>query len=91
MTLGVLPFRASMACRMVFAALVWVLMAGGLLAQTVTATIPAGTNPCVVAVNPVTHKIYAANYSSNNVTVIDGATNATTTLAQPARIPAPLR
>ena len=28
-----------------------------------------------MAVNPVTNKIYVANYSSANVTVIDGATN----------------
>ena len=31
--------------------------------------------------NPVTNKIYVANYGSNNVTVIDGATNSTTTVA----------
>ena len=31
--------------------------------------------------NPVTNKIYVANRGSNSVTVIDGATNATTTLA----------
>ena len=35
-----------------------------------------------VAVNPVTNKIYVANYGSNNVTVIDGATNATTTVSR---------
>jgi YVTN family beta-propeller protein len=34
-----------------------------------------------VAVNPVTDKIYVANSGSNNVTVIAGATNATTTVA----------
>ena len=33
-----------------------------------------------MAVNPVTNKIYVANYGSNNVTVIDGATNGTTTV-----------
>ena len=33
-----------------------------------------------MAVNPVTNKIYVANYGSDNVTVIDGATNATTTV-----------
>ena len=41
-----------------------------------------------MAVNPVTNKIYVANYGSNNVTVIDGATNATTTVSagtQPRR------
>ena len=29
----------------------------------------------------MTNKIYVANYDSDNVTVIDGATNATTTVA----------
>src|SRR5260370_23725606 len=47
-------------------------------AQTVTATLTAGTNPVAVAVNPLTNKTYVVNKSSNNVTVIDGATNATT-------------
>ena len=37
--------------------------------------------PTAVAVNPVTNKIYVANDDSGNVTVIDGATNATTTVA----------
>ena len=39
-----------------------------------------------MAVNPVTNKIYVANQSSDNVTVIDGATNATTTVP-PGRSP----
>ncbi len=43
-------------------------------AQIVTATIPVGTYPVAVAVNPVTNKIYVA-ISSGTVTVIDGATN----------------
>ena len=34
-----------------------------------------------MAVNPVTNKIYVANDGSSNVTVIDGATNSTTTVA----------
>ena len=38
-----------------------------------------------MAVNPVTNKIYVANYDSDNVTVIDGATNATTTVAAGAQ------
>src|SRR5260370_13795952 len=49
-------------------------------AQSVTATVAAGTNPLRIAVNPVTNKIYVANQNSNNVTVIDGATNSTTTV-----------
>jgi len=48
--------------------------------NTITATVPAGTNPVAVAVNPVTNKIYVANQGSGSVTVIDGATNATTTV-----------
>ncbi len=50
-------------------------------AQRVTTTVSVGTNPHAVAMNPVTNKIYIANYSSNNVTVIDGATNSTTTVS----------
>ena len=49
-------------------------------AQTVTTTVTAGTVPFAVAVNPVTNKIYVANNSSNDVTVIDGATNTTSTV-----------
>ncbi|MGD0183265.1 MAG: YncE family protein, partial [Terriglobales bacterium] len=56
-------------------------------AQAVVATVAAGTNPQAVAVNPVTNKIYVANYNygntngNSNVTVIDGATNSATTVA----------
>jgi YVTN family beta-propeller protein len=34
-----------------------------------------------VAVNPATNKVYVFNVGSGYVTVIDGATNATTTVA----------
>ncbi|MGO8733317.1 MAG: YncE family protein [Terriglobia bacterium] len=37
-----------------------------------------GSGPYSVVVNAVTNKIYVANYNSDNVTVMDGATNATT-------------
>ena len=40
----------------------------------------AGTNPNAVTVNPVTNKVYVANFGGTTVTVIDGATNATTTV-----------
>jgi DNA-binding beta-propeller fold protein YncE len=46
----------------------------------VTATEAAGTNPDAIAVNSVTNKVHVAN-SGGTVTVIDGATNATTTVA----------
>ena len=50
-------------------------------ADTVSGTVPAGSGPNAVAVNPVTNKIYVANQGSNNVTVIDGTNNSTTTVA----------
>jgi YVTN family beta-propeller protein len=49
-------------------------------AQVVIATIPVGTNPYAVALNTVTNKAYIANYTSNSVTVIDGATLSTATV-----------
>ena len=42
--------------------------------------IPTGNLPTAAAVNPITNKIYVANQYSDNVTVIDGATNATSTV-----------
>ena len=50
-------------------------------AQKVAATVAVGTTPIAIAVNPVTNKIYVANQNSSSVTVIDGATNTTTTVA----------
>ncbi|HEY6202541.1 MAG TPA: YncE family protein [Candidatus Limnocylindria bacterium] len=44
-------------------------------ADAVTGSIPAGTNPTGVAVNPETGRIYVANRGSNTVTVIDAATD----------------
>jgi YVTN family beta-propeller protein len=49
-------------------------------------TIAAGSGPQAVAVNPSTNKIYVANSGSNNVTVIDGATFATTTVTDSSAI-----
>ncbi len=59
------------------------LLAGSAGAQTVTATValPAATSPTNVAVNPVTNTIYVSD--SSNVAVINGATNAVTTIAVP--------
>jgi YVTN family beta-propeller protein len=50
-------------------------------AQSVMATIGVGNGPRAPAINPVTNKIYVANASSNNVTIIDGTTNATAIVA----------
>jgi YVTN family beta-propeller protein len=43
-----------------------------------TATIPVGSNPTAVAVNPTTQMVYVVNNSSNSVSVIDEATNQVT-------------
>ncbi len=42
---------------------------------TVVATVTVGSHPIGVAVNPTTNRIYVANYSSDNVSVIDGSNN----------------
>ena len=44
-------------------------------AQTVTATVPVGSDPASVAVNTATNQIYVANSGSNTLSVISGATN----------------
>ena len=46
-------------------------------ADFVVDTIPAGTNPYAVTVNPVTNRTYIANYGSGTVTVINGTTSDT--------------
>ena len=47
--------------------------------NTVTATIPVGTDPFGVAVTPDGSKVYVANsYLGNSVSVIDTATNTVT-------------
>ncbi len=43
--------------------------------NTVVATVPVGTNPQGVAVNPAGTRVYVANFGSNNVSVINTATN----------------
>jgi YVTN family beta-propeller protein len=53
---------------------------GGASAQAVSATLPTGAGARGVAVNPATNKIYVVNESSNDVTIIDGATHATARL-----------
>ena len=67
-----------------FAVMTLVVAAAGMAAPSaahaVNIILP-GTYPCAVAVNPVTNKVYVANYGGDSVTVIDGATNSTTTVA----------
>ncbi len=51
-----------------------------IVAQTLVDTIPVGGYPDAVAANSITNKIYVANQSSGNVTVIDGITDSTVTV-----------
>jgi len=48
-------------------------------AQWLETTIAVGDEPRALVYNPTNNKVYCANYDSDNVTVIDGATNAVIT------------
>lgn len=49
-----------------------------ILAGAVTATVAAGSSPASITINDTTNQIYVPNLGSNNVTVIDGKSKATT-------------
>ena len=49
--------------------------------DSVIANVQVGTSPRGIAVNTVTHLIYVTNYSSNNVSVIDGSNKASIAVA----------
>ncbi|MGB9336226.1 MAG: Ig-like domain repeat protein [Candidatus Acidiferrales bacterium] len=70
-------FRSALAA---FLALIALSLAATASAQIPPKTIFAGQFPNAVAVNPVTNKIYIANSGSNDVTVVDGATNTVSTI-----------
>ncbi|NOR16878.1 hypothetical protein GQ543_04105, partial [candidate division WOR-3 bacterium] len=48
-------------------------------AQWLETTIAVGDGPRALVYNPTNNKVYCANWISDNVTVIDGATNAVIT------------
>ena len=50
-------------------------------------TVPVGTGASGLAVNTTSNKIYVANQTSNNISLIDGATNSVITVADPAANP----
>ena len=52
--------------------------ASALGGYTVTATIPVGTGPTAVAVDPAAGTVYVANFDDSTVSVIDEATGAVT-------------
>lgn len=62
---------------------VFVLTSLSAVAQKVIATVPVGPAPIAAVVNGVTNKIYISNWAGASVTVIDGATNNTTTVQVP--------
>jgi YVTN family beta-propeller protein len=49
--------------------------------QSITTTVPDDNQPHGIAINPVTNKIYFADYGSGTLTVVDGATNAVSTVS----------
>ena len=49
-------------------------------AQSLVATVPIGPNPSGVAVNMSTNTVYVSDIDYNTVTVVNGATNTTTTI-----------
>jgi YVTN family beta-propeller protein len=49
----------------------------------VLATVPVGDAPVQLVVNQTTNMVYVANFLSSNVTVINGATNSTSTITDP--------
>jgi YVTN family beta-propeller protein len=53
--------------------------------NAVVASVPVGMEPVALAVNSQTNKVYVANSGDGSVTVIDGATNKTTTVAADAQ------
>ncbi|MDH4241294.1 MAG: hypothetical protein OEW48_17180, partial [Phycisphaerae bacterium] len=48
-------------------------------AQWLETTIAVGNSPIALVYNTTNNRIYCANYGSDNVTVIDGATNSVIT------------
>ncbi|MEM5620590.1 hypothetical protein AAHB56_00840 [Bacillus thuringiensis] len=43
--------------------------------NTVITTIIVGNSPKGIGINPLTNRIYAANFESNNISLINGITN----------------
>ncbi len=67
-------------CRTGMAVLAAIMAPLACVAQSAIATVAVGTTPIAVAANPVTHKVYVVNHGSNSVTIINGATRATSTV-----------
>src|SRR4051812_46682527 len=72
-------------CLVATAAVLGALGGGAVQAQTIGTPVAAGTAPYAIAVNPITNKVYVTNEADNTLTVMDGASLATTTLPIGAR------
>ncbi|MGA2506820.1 MAG: fibronectin type III domain-containing protein [Chitinispirillaceae bacterium] len=72
-----MPDRKKLLAGVLFASAI---AASSVWADWVTDTIPTGTNPFAIAVNPVTNRTYVANYGDGTITVIDVAANQTSTV-----------
>jgi DNA-binding beta-propeller fold protein YncE len=57
-----------------------VIVIDGATNATTTVADPNAIDPCSLAVNPSTNRIYVANCGSGNVSLLDGVSNATTTI-----------
>lgn len=77
--------RLAHFCRAALVGLLSSLLSHTAHAQAVSGTIAAGSEPIAVAVNPANNKVYVANWSSGNVTVIDGATGSKVDVATGTR------
>jgi YVTN family beta-propeller protein len=64
----------------VLAAIIPLMATPAARAQQVVANIPTSSGPFALAVNTATNKVYVVSTTNNLVTVIDGATNATSTV-----------
>src|SRR4051812_43402613 len=74
--------RVRCSCLVLLAiAMLFPLLAPAQSTLATVATVAAGTEPRAVAVNPATGRVYVANEFSNDVTVIDASTRATTRVA----------
>src|SRR5258707_11552496 len=69
-----------LSCRQAAIAICTVLLTSSLLSQTFHGTVPVTSYPQAIAVNPFTDKIYTIDEPANDITEIDGVTNATTTI-----------
>jgi len=80
-----MPVTTTIRCLVATAAVVGALGCGAARAQTINPPVSAGASPFAIAVNPITNKVYVTNEADNTLTVMDGRTLTTSTVAIGAR------